>query len=655
VMSQIEQLICGLLASQDLQCVDRRFSNPVQIRRPSRKASITNSAEIPHVVPELGCLPDPPTQTLKPQNSGVSKQASLPPNSTLSVSKVLSNSPSRQVTPSDDGSTDGMEGLYRLHHGWEKRVREQESYRLQKTLNSRTHSTNLVPSTPQSHSKGWCPPDLKFLWSVAAGSLILFDCISIPLLGFTVREPWIFDLIRIVFWTSSLPLLWRNHGGCSSYAVADLAVEVFLVILIFCALIQGSSLSTEAQFFLRGPELIRMRHIRRLHGLRMFPRFLVRWNRGELRRLEMRAAANICITLLLCAVGVHVLTCTWFAAGSSPNGWAVDAGLLEQPFTEQYRMTLEFALSRIPPSKTTDNIMLTTQAERGIALMATAAALITGSIFTSIVTNDMSDIRRVRRQQGEADCQLSDFLETYQVSWKLERRLKDYLKQTVKRVTLPSKLEIASLLPELLHTELCGEAFGGIVACHQMFFSLMVKYPDFQYDLCVQGLSDWTLAPNETLFSPGLRCDNMLFVVYNFVLYKQKGMVTQTERSQPQTAKTWSVNRATTWATMSPITASQQVQRLVKSGKSHKSQTPVLRVTPGHWMCEGCLWTHWQYLGQAVAGSSTSLLCLSYQQLLSVTARHPDVSAELVIHARLFLSALDEIAEDELHDLSAVL
>ena len=119
VMSQIEQLICGLLASQDLQCVDRRFSNPVQIRRPSRKASITNSAEIPHVVPELGCLPDPPTQTLKPQNSGVSKQASLPPNSTLSVSKVLSNSPSRQVTPSDDGSTDGMEGLYRLHHGWE--------------------------------------------------------------------------------------------------------------------------------------------------------------------------------------------------------------------------------------------------------------------------------------------------------------------------------------------------------------------------------------------------------------------------------------------------------------------------------------------------------------------------------------------------------
>ena len=56
----------------------------------------------------------------------------------------------------------------------EKRVREQESYRLQKTLNSRTHSTNLVPSTPQSHSKGWCPPDVKFLWSVAAGSLILF-------------------------------------------------------------------------------------------------------------------------------------------------------------------------------------------------------------------------------------------------------------------------------------------------------------------------------------------------------------------------------------------------------------------------------------------------------------------------------------------------
>ena len=147
-MSQIEQLICGLLASQDLQCVDRKFST-VQIRRPSsRKASITNSAEIPHVVPELGPFPEPSTptlnpKTLKPQNSGVSKHASLPPNSTLSVSKVLSNSQSRQITPSDDGSSEGMEGLYRLHHGWEKRVQEQGSYRLNKTGPTRTHSTNL--------------------------------------------------------------------------------------------------------------------------------------------------------------------------------------------------------------------------------------------------------------------------------------------------------------------------------------------------------------------------------------------------------------------------------------------------------------------------------------------------------------------------------
>ena len=39
------------------------------------------------------------------------------------------------------------------------------------------------------------------------------------------------------------------------------------------------------------------------------------------------------------------------------------------------------------------------------------ACLRIGSIFTSIVTNDMSDIRRVRRQQGEADCQLSDALQ----------------------------------------------------------------------------------------------------------------------------------------------------------------------------------------------------------------------------------------------------
>ena len=33
-------------------------------------------------------------------------------------------------------------------------------------------------------------------------------------------------------------------------------------------------------------------------------------------------------------IGIHLLTCIWFAAGRVEDGWAVDAGLLEQPMAD---------------------------------------------------------------------------------------------------------------------------------------------------------------------------------------------------------------------------------------------------------------------------------------------------------------------------------
>ena len=73
------------------------------------------------------------------------------------------------------------------------------------------------------------------------------------------------------------------------------------------------------------------------------------------------------------------------------------------------------------------------------------------------------------------------------MSWALERQLKGYLEQTVKRVYLPSKRDIAMLLPELLHGQLFTESFGAVIGRHQMLSGLMAKYPSFQRDLCIKG------------------------------------------------------------------------------------------------------------------------------------------------------------------------
>lgn len=684
VMQQIEQLIQNLLGEHDrLQSgpgpqseeLGRRGSvHSVQLSLPNspRRPSITHSPPgppgppitpiTPGSVPEDAACPSPrlPPQPPPPKKN---PKALNPQLSQVSFASQASHQ--SQVTPSDDGTvSERLEGFdgFKLQPAWAKRQQEQSTMRIKpvsSTVRGPTPTAmTLVPARALpllAGSRISILLDWKPLWGLLAGSLILFDCLVIPLLAFQVREPWAFDLIRILFWSLSLPIIYsfsaqsRCLGSRALEAfVSDGLLEVLLLVLILCSLVQGDDLSLEAQFLLRGPELLRLRYVKKLTGVRGLPRWLVRQNRGELQRLEVRAAANLFYTLLACLIGFHLLTCAWFAAGQAEDGWGttgLHADLADRSVPEQYRITLEWAISRIPPSKTTDNVLLATQLERAIALAATAMSLLAASIFTSIVTNDMSDIRRVQRQQGEAYCQLSDFLETFPVSWTLERQLKNYLKQTVKRVTLPSKREMATLLPDMLHGQLCSEALGAILSHHQMFKGLMEKYPGFQRDLCVKGLEDWTLAPDEVLFSAGLSCQNMLFVAFNFVLYKRQGVVTQEQRSRPSKVKTWTLRHGQSW--------NSQATPVVSSKRETEDFT--LRIKPGHWLCEPCLWTDWRYLGQAVAGSSASLLCLNQSQLLHITAGHADISAELVIHARLFLNALNDIPVEELSDVQRVL
>ena len=124
--------------------------------------------------------------------------------------------------------------------------------------------------------------------------------------------------------------------------------------------------------------------------------------------------------------------------------------------------------------------------------------------------------------------------------------------------------------------------------------------------------------------------------------------MTAAERSNPLSAKTYTLPRGSSWGSImqTPVPAPK---------KTVLEADPALRVKRGHWLCEPCLWTDWHYHGHAVAGSCASLLCLSPASLLSITSGHAEISAELVIHGRLFLNALNEIPEEDLSDVQHVL
>ncbi|CAE7355443.1 unnamed protein product, partial [Symbiodinium pilosum] len=105
--------------------------------------------------------------------------------------------------------------------------------------------------------------------------------------------------------------------------------------------------------------------------------------------------------------------------------------------------------------------------------IGTGLTMLFGSIFTSIVTNDISDIRRVRRQQREAEYQVSDYLMMYPVSWDLQIQLREYLQRNKSRIQRPSKREMRNVLPQFLYRELCREALSPVFAAHRFLDDLL--------------------------------------------------------------------------------------------------------------------------------------------------------------------------------------
>lgn len=286
--------------------------------------------------------------------------------------------------------------------------------------------------------------------------------------------------------------------------------------------------------------------------------------------------------------------------------------------------SLEFALSRIPPSRMSENMLLKLQSERVVALLATGLTILFGSIFTSIVTNDISDVRRVRRLQREAEYQVFDFIAAFPVPWELELQLKEYLKRNRSTIQLPRKQDMASLLPEYLFNELCREAMAPIIANHSFLQSLGMRFAAFQHDLCLKGFTDWNVSNQEILFSPGPKCEHMLFVAYGTVGYTCKAGISSGTFVQP-----------------------------VPSTVSRKTKACTSTLYRGDSLCEACIWTAWHYLGTATADSRSALLCLSLESLKSIVSLHKEAASEIVVYARVFVNKLNEVEEDkDLTDLN---
>ena len=187
--------------------------------------------------------------------------------------------------------------------------------------------------------------------------------------------------------------------------------------------------------------------------------------------------------------------------------------------------------------------------------------------------------------------------EAHPVPHTLEQQLKRYARRHMCRVMPPARDELASSLPHFLYEELCREAFTPVTSKHTLFYGLCCKYSAFQRELCVRGLLEWSIMPQETLFLPGAPCISMLFTV--------RGSITYSKSSLPPVTGSLLLSH-TTWTAASVLPASSS------------QSTGVSTLSEGDWLCEHCLWTPWHYMGQGRADFGADMLCLNRDKVLEL-------------------------------------
>ena len=148
--------------------------------------------------------------------------------------------------------------------------------------------------------------------------------------------------------------------------------------------------------------ILRVARSRRVLRLFRFFQIIKMWKlveRFESTRLQLRNDIGpltlplFYVTSML-LLAVHVLGSLWFAVGDTEEGWVREEELHTMPLSRQYTRSLEWALSKLPPSSLRLTVDLKTPGERWLGILGTCLALVCGSLFVSFITNTMAGVAR---------------------------------------------------------------------------------------------------------------------------------------------------------------------------------------------------------------------------------------------------------------------
>lgn len=622
-----------------------------------------------------------------------SEASSQSPRSQKTTSRLMKQAREMTTNIEAEMADDSLDGALQLREEWDlaedklralKRIQRRMSVGSMTSMKSTVRRQYLLRSDKLKMPWYIMHPNSKqrISWDVFAVFVILFEICFSPLHLYNMEASFrntaeMLQWIATSFWILDIPMSFltavfvNDNVQCrlvdiaKSYLSTWFTFDLIMLVPDLVVVILQSS-GDQPTGVLR---LVRFRRMMRL--LRFFQiirlwRIVEGFNFVESRLTILRTQFGSLIrpvlhVLILMAVSVHVLGSLWFAAGHVEGGWVMEEGLQELSLGRQYTRSIEWALSRLPPSALRFNVELHTPSERWLGIAGTCAALICSSIFVSFVTNTMANVARERMRTTKILQSVRKYCATHCISYSYTMQMKRYVEREHRRNELCNHMPLLQTLPEGMVRELFQEARGPTLHSHAFFKEVGSTDPSMELNLCSQAVTEFYLLAGDTVFDMTRKTEGMYFMASGVSIYFYWSS------EQPRMTRRRSSRRNTTGSLFKGMMPSSMSSSVPPSRSRSKVTMAQTVLEAGEYIAEAALWVKaWRHQGQLQSMVESRALLVSTEDLFKVFQGYANVLANAVVYARCFVQEMNKTApvsggvtdlplghDEEAEDLSA--
>jgi len=355
----------------------------------------------------------------------------------------------------------------------------------------------------------------RVLWNVFSMVLVVYDIIVIPLLVFEFGDPpflLFMQWITRIFWTVDLVLNFftgfvnksghierRRNKIARNYIRTWFGPDISMVLLDWMESLISLT-STRVTSLSKAARSIRIVRMVRLFRFARTSKLLTAWLESFCPD-RLRILVSMFIHFVVVLIAVHVLTCLFYAVGSSGKGWAEDC----RP-DKAYCYLLAFRWSLALLSGNTTEIVPGNIKEQYFSAFAFLGAFFAGTMVVSTLTSLMTQFFMEGSKQDMQVNVLRRYMQQNNISKHLSLRIIQNAKYALKErqaLAHEEMVDIMALLSESLRREMRYEVYCPILNVHPFFSMYMSSSPMAARRICSKAMSMMLVASGDVVFGAG--------------------------------------------------------------------------------------------------------------------------------------------------------